>query len=860
MLHAQPTRFQKSLAGVNCCFCEEPLNYTLTDTGVSEKSVALECGHTAHHDCMVSMAYSLDGELPECTSCGEISVPLDESLKADILKLAAFLPSTPALDSPLVESHFPTGTTVPWSPWAARPSGESTSGPTNPRMDMHKLSTISNTSSTISAATKRSHLSNSSISSIDSLDYRMSSSTSPSHSIQETCPAIPPAILDIRLLDRQELSIELTPELDILTAPLNEPAHMTVAVSITMPPEAPAFMATPLANAEERDMATANIETTVSDWKTLDFSLFGSLRLADSFYISRRKGSWQLLDCYLFDNILVFIRTHPDKPATLKGSVAVKDHLVSLSVTPFERSYQLTLHLSTVDLPALHMKTNSTAVLENWYAAILDKELSFPVARLSPQLTPTAHRTSGRLPVDFVVLVPLSGSPHGSKFLSIRATIFALLRQMELFDRISLVPYGGGSQQYVFGLAGGSWTPWTKIVNGLQPTARAGSKTDLLCGITTAFSVLADRKTRNPIASVLIISDSVAEISKSSLEVIASRSRTLNASISAFGVSNHQADNLHAITSHCGGSYYYVNKWMSLIETVLGQFRSLQKYQQAGAVNVSLQGAPGVSLVNYIGNNARPTLNQSTIPESPPLTPDSSSTEYYDSKSQQVVVDLGDIMSGETKTFLAQVRIANTTLRPEMPLFTASVGDVSSSISVPYLPDSSQPSPLLDIKSPLGRDFNKPLTLAPEPFESPSMLYGQLLDTPRSKYNPLVSYRRVSLIGLNIIESVAKTDLKDVAPYRVVKSIDSARILIKHLQSVSKDSSNSSQLKSLVVALDEVLGRVLKEIKSIAAFKEDYQRYLIQCVGTLKSERGLVGRSKLEDVFSQSLRDDMKVF
>lgn len=868
----QPTRLQKSLAGINCCFCEEPLNHTITDTGVPEKAVALECSHTAHYDCMVSMTHDLDiGDLPECSSCGEPAKPLDKSLKSEILRMARISPTTPALDSleysPFLESYFPAnGLCSPWSPLLTRPPLKPFHS--SPPQFTNRPSTISRTSTTSSShASTRSHISHSSMSSIDSLDYRMDGSSLPFHNIQEACPALPNTILNIRLMNRTLPSLKLTPELDSLTVSKDSQNNtntlpLAIAVSVSMPPEEETVSVS--ATAEERKLAAETLQTSILDWRLLDFTQFGALRLADNFHISRTKGGvWQQLDCYLFENMLVFVKTYPNKPPVLKGSVAVNKHLLSLSVSSRgNKGFKLTLNLSTENLPALYMKATSPIVMENWYSALLDKALAFPANRLqSPALNLAPPQlVSTRLPVDFVVLVPLSGSPHGSKFLSIRATLFALLRQMEFFDRIALVPYGGGSQQHVYNLANSSWAMWEKIVNGLQPTARAGNKTDLLCGITTAFSLLADRKTHNPVSSVFIINDSATEISDNSLDVIAARSSVAQGDIpvNAFGVGNHKSDMLHSIASRSGGSYYYVNKWPSLIETALGQFRALQKRQQRETVKVELEGGAGVVLTSHLGNNSKPGAKYMTIPESPPLTPQGS---MEDKSGSLLSVDMGDIISNETKTFLVKAMV--TVYKTEsntLDVLTAKLGTATSTLSVPcaYEPKVTQP---LNIRSPVGGSFDKPFSLEPEPNLEPSLIYGQLLDLPAAKYNSIVSYRRVCLIALHLIESIVKADLGTVSTSRIAKSIESSRVIMNRLRGSSKKDDAFDLLNGLVNALDGVLAQTLQELgNSAIVFQEDYMRYLTQCLGTLKTERGLVGRSRLEGVFSQSLRDDMKSF
>lgn len=822
---AQPNRLQKSLQGVNCCFCEESLAYTLT----GEKVVALDCEDICHLECLLELVEpgetdNIASTMPYCGNCGEKSIPVDTSLHPVILKKAAetspfsSIIYPPASDPPL----------LPWSPLVSKPVN-------------NKLSTISNTS-TLSTFS-RSHFSQSSVSSIDSADYKIDSSRTSSQAIQELTPAIPRAILDTRLANQPAPSIQLTPEFHTLASDPAHLAYMTVAVTVQTPPLS---IPETLSTAEDRQEATLQAEKTVPNWNALDFSLFGSVRLCDTFSVSRGT-TWRTLECYLFDEILVFVCKYPNKPPQAKGSVAIKDHLKSIALRLNGKSDQFTLNLSTPNLPTLHMKTTDPNVLENWYTALLDKSAVFPAHRLVPAVTSRAVPTSTRLPVDTVILVPLSGSPHGSKFPSIRATLLALLAQAQLFDRVAIVPYGGGTQQYVYGLASGTWRPWTQVVESLNPTARAGSKTDLLCGLTTAFSVLSDRKTRNPLSSILVISDSLVEMTDSSVEVVAARAASEQVALHTFGVSSHAPEKLQAVSARCSGNYFYLRKWDELEVCVLGQYRALQATTHRD-VALRIGAAAGVSIVDMAGHNPRGP-SRDTIPESPPLTPGSSTHDLKMSHS----VHLGDMLANEQKTFLVQTQVHPSSLKPVLNLFTVGIG-AGAPVSVSVLFEARKDSnPQFSVKSPLSRDFASPFTLSAEESIQPSLVYGHILDAAGGqKCSVAVTRRRVQLVAVSMFESIIKADLRQVGASRITKSIESARVVLQRLYSnmaTSSDSSldnTSTQVKQLVSTLDSIMQTTVEQLKMVAVFEEDQRRYLVQSVGTLKSERGVTGRSELE--------------
>ncbi|CAN6670683.1 hypothetical protein TRVA0_043S00738 [Trichomonascus vanleenenianus] len=81
-------RREKNLRGTNCCFCEEPLEYTL----VGEKVIALECSHVCHYECLLQMTdirAPKEGDtagLPMCPTCDAMAKPIDSSLEHELVK------------------------------------------------------------------------------------------------------------------------------------------------------------------------------------------------------------------------------------------------------------------------------------------------------------------------------------------------------------------------------------------------------------------------------------------------------------------------------------------------------------------------------------------------------------------------------------------------------------------------------------------------------------------------------------------------------------------------------------------------------------------------------------------------------
>lgn len=667
-MSTQTVRQEKSLYGINCCFCEESLEYTLAN----EKVVGLECGHTCHHECLFELIdtslpliiENFDVVMPRCSTCGEPGVPLDGSLHLDLLKKKlASLPET-KLDHTSLKGA--------WTPG-------------------HNLSSRATKSvSSLDSDQSQSHRSQSSVSSVDSADFKSA------HAIQEISLAIPNRILESRIRQAVPPKIEIVPEVETVIAKSTyisgskgpKDIYVTSAVTVKIPVDNQQLSPTTTRNSSQlmqdselQERVTNYILESIPDWKNLDVSLFGKIRLCDKFQISPDQKHWQRLDCYLFETILVFVRRYTDgREPQLKGSVAIRDHLTSISLpsTGSRWSHQLTLNLSTDRLPVLYMKTSDTVALENWYAALVDWNSLFMPHRLVPAddadglrlagiVDGTVPRlpTSSHMPTDTVILVPLSGSPNGSKFPAIRNTILSVMREMTLFDRVAIVPYGTNGQQYVYGLAYNTWKPWKQVVESIKPTGTTPTRGDMMAGLKTAFTLLEDRTTKNPVTSVLIISDSLSDLAEEDLNDISQRAADQSIKVHSFGVTNnHSADRLERISSRCCGNYFYLRKWSELYQVSVGLFRSIQSYSYCN-LSVSLDATPGVRIVGIAGHNPKVALSQS--PRAVKVTP-LSPTDYTMERvsSMMHLVELGDMTMSEERTFLVQVRISSDAIPMEI--------------------------------------------------------------------------------------------------------------------------------------------------------------------------------------------------
>lgn len=214
----------------------------------------------------------------------------------------------------------------------------------------------------------------------------------------------------------------------------------------------------------------------------------------------------------------------------------------------------LTLNLSVQELPSFHLQFPSRNQLELWKRALLDlhnpdpmrqdydfdtsgtdeddyrtqktsKRVSSAVssygANRSNNTAPTDYTASARgmqdsrippsfhVPLDLVVVVPVSSSMQGLKITLLRDALKFLVQNLGERDRMGLVTFGssGGGVPLV-GMTTKTWGGWSKILNSIRPVGQKSLRADVVEGANVAMDLLMQRKSNNPISTILLISDS----------------------------------------------------------------------------------------------------------------------------------------------------------------------------------------------------------------------------------------------------------------------------------------------------------------------------------------------------------------
>jgi hypothetical protein len=98
---------------------------------------------------------------------------------------------------------------------------------------------------------------------------------------------------------------------------------------------------------------------------------------------------------------------------------------------------------------------------------------------------------------------------QGLKISLLRDALRFLVHNLGTRDRMGLVTFGssGGGVPLV-GMTTKTWGGWNKVLNSIKPVGQKSLRADVVEGANVAMDLLMQRKSNNPIATILLISDS----------------------------------------------------------------------------------------------------------------------------------------------------------------------------------------------------------------------------------------------------------------------------------------------------------------------------------------------------------------
>ncbi|OAA67456.1 von Willebrand factor, type A [Cordyceps fumosorosea ARSEF 2679] len=376
----------------------------------------------------------------------------------------------------------------------------------------------------------------------------------------------------------------------------------------------------------------------------------------------------------------------------LKGSILIKKHLQEATETGNIDENILTLSLSVNELPQFHLRFSNRNQLKLWNQALLDlnavepspirspeferadmsetdeetewqrsrpKRVSSTTSSWGPKSVTTApteytnnfaakvNRMSASIhvPIDVVVVVPISSSMQGVKINLVRDALKFMVNTLGERDRMGLVTFGsGGGGVPIVGMTTKAWPGWGSILGSIKPVGQKSHRADVVEGANVAMDLLMQRKHSNPLATIMLISDASTS-DADSVDFVISRAEAAKITIHTFGLGmTHKPDTMIELSTRTKASYTYVKDWMMLRECLAGCLGSMQALSHQN-VKLKLKLPEGSPAKFHKINGALQTTKRAT--------------------GRDAEAALGDLRFGDKRDILVQLIIVPDTASQE---------------------------------------------------------------------------------------------------------------------------------------------------------------------------------------------------
>ena len=237
---------------------------------------------------------------------------------------------------------------------------------------------------------------------------------------------------------------------------------------------------------------------------------------------------------YNDDEALPETRTNSDaKPKAKDGdqstNISDPDKLFSITLKPKYSTLQINSASETVEPILFTLKTENTA-------------------------------EGSRAPLDLVCVLDTSGSMSGAKIELLRSTLKYLVDLLDENDRISIIRFSGSAYRL---------TPLQRVtsenksginaaIDGLQATGG----TDITAGMSLAVKALKERRYKNPVSSVFLLSDGLDGGAVAGVKNLLDTEKPEDTfTINSFGYgSDHDPNLMSSVAKMMDGKFYFVEK------------------------------------------------------------------------------------------------------------------------------------------------------------------------------------------------------------------------------------------------------------------------------------------------------------
>ncbi|QIX00830.1 hypothetical protein AMS68_006347 [Peltaster fructicola] len=621
----------------------------------------------------------------------------------------------------------------------------------------------------------------------------------------------------------------------------------------------------------------------------------------------------------------------------LKGSILIKRHLQHVHFIPDQQ--MLSLSLSVVELPYFHLQFRDRSQLDTWRAALSSVEKSDPADSLDYDQDPSGtddddtedgrgHRRrlstlrssshgpatqsettaltdytspwasrqeiamptqAAHVPIDIVVVVPVSATTYGLKNNLLLDSIRFVIANLGERDRLALVTFGSSAGGVpIVGMNTKHWHGWTATLAKIQSEVGKNQRADVVDGANVAMDLLMQRKTSNPLSSIILISDS-ATSDVEGVDFVVSRAEAAKITISSFGLGlTHKPDTMVELSTRTKGSYTFVKDWMMLRECLAGCLGALQSTSHQN-VKVKLH-LPEGSPAKFVKiNGALQITKRATGRDAEASLGDLRFGDKRDILVQLVIPPDGSIADSPTSDpwehIISNLEALGGTVDAEslrgfsveeMPLLQADLSwcDVLRDGAHAQLPRQS----LLAITMlPSTKKGARPQTppIPPHPsvvqrrmeLLTSDMLTRALTLTARNQHDRA---KHLLTETRSILQGLGKGSLPPLPPTPGSRKADSPETPSSAAASVPLPASNRRTPtppqtentsfasgagidQGIISALDHDLDNSLEYIAHSQVFNRDSRKSVLQAIGVISTQRGFTYRSPAEAMWANRI-------
>ncbi|KAI7524517.1 hypothetical protein KC319_g21148, partial [Hortaea werneckii] len=324
--------------------------------------------------------------------------------------------------------------------------------------------------------------------------------------------------------------------------------------------------------------------------------------------------------------------------------------------------------------------------------------------------------SSIHVPLDILIVVPVTPSMQGLKMNLLRDALRFMVSNLGERDRMGLVTFGSGTGSMpLVGMTNKSWSGWGKALDSIRPTAQKSMRADVVEGANVAMDLLMQRKSANPLSTILLISDSAAS-DQDSVDFVVSRAEAAKVAIHSFGLGlTHKPDTMVELSTRTKASYTYVRDWMMLRECMAGCLGAMQSTSHQN-VRLKLR-LPEGSPAKFVKISGALQITKRAT-------------------GRDAEAMLGDLRFGDKRDILVQLAIAPDTSTPD---------------HVPTDPWENVIAGLEALGGPIDSDDSRTLSVEELPLIQADLNWGDILREGNLAHLP-----RPSLLAITMLPSSAR--------------------------------------------------------------------------------------------------------